>query len=268
MIRIDEIYNEDCLEGMKRIADRSVDAVVCDLPYGILNRRNREARWDRPIPLEPLWAQYRRILKPDSPVILFGQGMFTAKLLMSQPRLWRYNLVWYKDRASGHLNANRMPLRKHEDILVFYEHLPVYHPQMIPCDKSQRNHSRRTSQTFTNRCYGNMKMTDVRIADDKYPTSVIQIAKEHKTDAFYHPTQKPVALVEYLIRTYTDEGDVVLDNCMGAGTTAIAAIRSGRHYIGFETDAGYCRIAGERIKAEKFTETENENNNINNENNA
>ena len=93
MIRIDEIYNEDCLEGMKRIADRSVDAVVCDLPYGILNRRNREARWDRPIPLVPLWEQYRRIIKPDSPVILFGQGMFTAKLLMSQPRLWRYNLV-------------------------------------------------------------------------------------------------------------------------------------------------------------------------------
>ncbi|WP_270658192.1 DNA-methyltransferase [Parabacteroides merdae] len=272
MIRIDEIYNEDCLEGMKRIADRSVDAIVCDLPYGILNRRNWEARWDRPIPLAPLWEQYRRIIKPDSPVILFGQGMFTAKLLMSQPRLWRYNLVWYKDRASGHLNANRMPLRKHEDILVFYEHLPVYHPQMIPCDKSQRNHGRRTSQTFTNRCYGSMRMTDVRIADDKYPTSVIQIAKEHKTGAFYHPTQKPVALVEYLIRTYTDEGDVVLDNCMGAGTTAIAAIRSGRHYIGFETDAGYCRIAGERIKAERFkktgTETEIENNNINNENNA
>lgn len=268
MIRIDEIYNEDCLEGMKRIADRSVDAVVCDLPYGILNRRNREARWDRPIPLAPLWEQYRRIIKPDSPVILFGQGMFTAKLLMSQPRMWRYNLVWHKDRASGHLNANRMPLRKHEDILVFYEHLPVYHPQMIPCDRSQRNHGRRTSQTFTNRCYGDMRMTDVRIADDKYPTSVIQIAKEHKNGAFYHPTQKPVALVEYLIRTYTDEGDVVLDNCMGSGTTAIAAIRSGRHYIGFETDAGYCRIAGERIKAEKLTETENENNNINNENNA
>ena len=101
-----------------------------------------------------------------------------------------------------------------------------------------------------------MRMTDVRIADDKYPTSVIQIAKEHKTGAFYHPTQKPVALVEYLIRTYTDEGDVVLDNCMGSGTTAIAAIRSGRHYIGFETDASYCRIAEERIKAEKLTETE------------
>ena len=159
MIRFDEIYNEDCLEGMKRIADRSVDAVVCDLPYGILNRKNREARWDRPIPLAPLWEQYRRIIKPDSPVILFGQGMFTAKLLMSQPRLWRYNLVWYKDRASGHLNANRMPLRKHEDILVFYEHLPVYHPQMIPCDKSQRNHGRRTSLTFTNRCYGDLWST-------------------------------------------------------------------------------------------------------------
>src|SRR3712207_4033329 len=120
MIRIDEIYNEDCLEGMKRIAARSIEAIVCDLPYGMLNRRNRYAAWDRPIALEPLWEQYRRIIKPDSPVILFGQGMFTARLLMSQPRLWRYNLVWYKDRASGHLNAHRMPLRKHEGILVFY----------------------------------------------------------------------------------------------------------------------------------------------------
>ena len=212
MIQIDNIYNEDCLKGMARIADKSVDAVVCDLPYGILNRRNKNAGWDRQIPLEPLWEQYRRIIKPDSPVILFGQGMFTARLLMSQSELWRYNLVWYKDRASGHLNANRMPLRKHEDILVFYEHLPVYHPQMVPCDKSQRNHGRCTSQAFTNRCYGNMRMTDVRIADDKYPTSVIQIPKEHKTGTFFHPTQKPVALVEYLIRTYTDEGDVVLDN--------------------------------------------------------
>lgn len=137
--------------------------------------------------------------------------------MLSQPRMWRYNLVWRKDRVTGHLNAKRMPLRQHEDIIVFYDRQPVYHPQMTPCLPEQRNHGRRKSgNDFKNRCYGNMKLVPVRVADDKYPTSVISVAKEHKTGAFYHPTQKPVALMEYLIRTYTNEGDVVLDNCIGS----------------------------------------------------
>lgn len=132
-IEQDKIYNMDCLKGMKGIADCSIDAVIADLPYGVLNRQNGAARWDNRIPLKPLWEQYLRITKPDSPIILFAQGMFSAELVLSQPKLWRYNLVWYKDRVSGHLNANRMPLRQHEDILVFYRKLPVYHPQMTPC---------------------------------------------------------------------------------------------------------------------------------------
>ena len=134
----DKIYHMDCLEGMKQIADRSVDAVIADLPYGVLNRQNGAARWDQKIPLAPLWEQYLRITKPDSPIILFAQGMFTAELVLSQPKLWRYNLVWHKDRVSGHLNANRMPMRQHEDIVVFYRKLPVYHPQMIPCPPEKR----------------------------------------------------------------------------------------------------------------------------------
>ena len=171
--------------------------------------------------------------------------------MLSQPGIWRYNLVWQKDRVTGHLNANRMPLRQHEDILVFYMKQPVYHPQMTPCPPERRNHGRSmTEGSFTNRCYGEMKLVPVRMADNKDPTSVIFIPKEHKTGAFYHPTQKPVALVEYLIRTYTDEGDTVLDNCIGSGTTAIAAIRSGRHYIGFETVKEYCDIAELRIREE------------------
>ena len=232
-IEQDKIYNMDCLEGMKGIADRSIDAVIADLPYGVLNRQNGAARWDNRIPLKPLWEQYLRITKPDR-----------------QPKLWRYNLVWHKDRVSGHLNANRMPLRQHEDILVFYRKLPVYHPQMIPCPPEKRNHGRRKTEGFTNRCYGGMKLAPVRIADDKYPTSVISVPKEHREGTFYHPTQKPVALIEYLIRTYTDEGDTVLDNCIGSGTAAVAALRTGRHYIGFETDSGYCGIAERRIREE------------------
>ena len=250
MIEIDKIYNMDCMDGLPMVADNSVDAIIADLPYGVLNRSNKAASWDRRIPLAPLWEQYRRITKPDSPIILFAQGFFTAELMMSQPKLWRYNLVWRKDRVSGHLNANRMPLRQHEDILVFYEKLPVYHPQMRPCLPEERNHTRREVREFTNRCYGKMQAVPVRIADDKFPTSVISIPKEHKTGAFFHPTQKPVALVEYLIRTYTDEDAVVLDNCIGSGTTAVASIRSGRHFVGFEIEEKYFEIARHRITEE------------------
>lgn len=251
MIETDNLYNMDCIEGMKLMADDSVDAVIADLPYGVLNRRNGSAEWDKQIPLEPLWEQYRRITKPGSPIILFAQGIFSARLMLSQPRMWRYNLIWRKDRVTGHLNAKRMPLRQHEDIIVFYDRQPVYHPQMTPCPPERRNHGRwKSGNDFTNRCYGEMKLVPVRVADDKYPTSVISIPKEHRTGAFYHPTQKPVALVEYLIRTYTNEGDVVLDNCIGSGTTAVAAIRTGRHYIGFEIEPAYCEVAGHRIQEE------------------
>ncbi len=200
MIETDRIYHMDCIDGMKLIADSRVDAIIADLPYGVLNRSNGVARWDNKIPLEPLWEQYRRITKPDSPIILFGQGPFSAWLILSQSRLGRYNLVWQKDRVTGHLNAKRMPRRQNEDILVLYQWQPVYHPQMIPCPPERRNHERCKTEGFTNRCYGTMKLSLVRIADDKYPTSVIFMQKEHKRGAFYHPTQKPVALMEYLIR--------------------------------------------------------------------
>lgn len=249
MTEKDIIYQMDCLEGMSRMADGSVDAVIADLPYGVLNRKNKAAGWDRRIPFGPLWEQYRRITKPDSPIILFGQGLFTAELVLSQRDLWKYNLVWRKDRVSGHLNANRMPLRQHEDILVFYQKLPVYHPQMS-YQPGNRNHPRGMFKRATNRCYGAMKPTPSHISDWKYPTSVISIPKEYKTGCFYHPTQKPVQLIEYLIRTYTDEGDLVLDNCMGSGTTAVAAIRTGRHYVGFEIEQAYCEIAERRIAEE------------------
>lgn len=247
-MRTDVIHNADCLIGMRELPDNSIDAIIADLPYGVLNRGNKAATWDRMIPLDLLWEQYNRIAKPGCPIILFSQGIFTARLIMSQPKKWRYNLVWEKDRVSGHLNAKRMPLRKHEDIVVFYDRQPVYNPQMSPCLPSERNHTRRDVERFTNRCYGSMRAVPVRIADDKYPTSVIRIPKEHRKGCFYHPTQKPVALVEYLIRTYTNPGALILDNAIGSGTTAVAAINTGRHFIGYEIVPEYCEIANKRIR--------------------
>ena len=249
MIELNRIYNEDCLEGMKLITDHTIDCVVCDLPYGVLNKGNKNARWDIQIPLEPLWEEYKRICKKNAPIILFAQGMFTAKLMMSNPKMWRYNLIWDKKASTGFLNANRMPLRSHEDICVFYKKLPVYHPQRIKCDWHRRNHSRGSLKyPITNRCYGKFKEYPSIISDEKYPNSIVHIPKEHSIGTFYHPTQKPVALLEYLVKTYTNEGDTVLDNCMGSGTTAVACMNTGRNYIGFELDKEYYDLSIKRIK--------------------
>lgn len=244
---IDTIFNEDCLIGMRRIPDKSIDMVLCDLPYGVLNKGNVHAKWDSPLPMDRLWEQYRRICKDDAPIVLFGQGMFTAQLMMSNPKMWRYNLIWQKtDRPTGFLNAKKMPLREHEDIMVFYDKLPVYHPQMVKCEPHQRNHSRgKMEKEQTNRCYGQMRKFDEIITDEKYPRSIIRIPREANTE---HPTQKPVALCEWLIRTYSDEGDTILDNCMGGGSTAIACKLNNRHYIGFETSKEYCEMAERRLK--------------------
>ena len=246
-MKVDTIYNQDCLEGMKNIPDGSIDMILCDLPYGVLNRQNKHAKWDNVIPFEPLWAQYKRVIKNNGAIVLFGQGMFTAELMVSQKDLWRYNLIWNKtDRPTGFLNAKRMPLREHEDVMIFYKELPVYNPQMVKCAPHQRNHSRgKMEKEQTNRCYGDMRKFDEVITDEKYPRSIIRIPREEKT---IHPTQKPVALCEWLIKTYSNVGDVVLDNCMGSGTTAVACINTNRHYIGFETSEEYCKIAEDRIK--------------------
>lgn len=244
---VDTIYNEDCLSGMLRIPDESIDAIICDLPYGVLNRSNPEAQWDQPLPMEPLWAQYRRVIKDNGAILLFGQGMFTARLMMSQPKLWRYNLIWDKCRTTGHLNANRMPMRCHEDIVVFYKHLPPYHPQITIGKPSHPRGNGEHRQT--NNCYGrhtNAGDTGERSLNEKLPRSIIRIPKEHES-VVYHPTQKPIELIRWLIRTYTDMGGVILDNCIGAGSTAIAAMREGRHYIGFEINKKYYDIAQARI---------------------
>lgn len=246
MIELNRIYNEDCLEGMKRIPDGSVDCIICDLPYGVLNKRNNGAKWDNVIPINHLWEQYKRIIKDNGAIVLFGQGMFSANLMMSNPKMWRYNLVWHKNgRCTGFLNAKRAPLREHEDICVFYKKQPVYNPQMVKCEPHQRNHSRGKGSK-TNHCYGEIKYTQQIITDFKYPRSVISIKKEH--DIFFHPTQKPVALIEYLIKTYSNEGETILDNCMGSGTTAIACMNTNRNFIGFELNKEFYDISLKRIE--------------------
>jgi len=260
-MEIDKIYNLDCLEGMREIPSGSVDMIITDLPYGVLHKDNPHAQWDRIIPFEPLWQQYERVIKDNGAILLFAQGMFTARLMMSNVGLWRYNLIWDKCRVTGFLNANRMPLRCHEDILVFYKQLPTYNPQYTD---GEPNHTRGSGfHKSTNQCYGKIKENyhgrtyeSVPRVDStvppgkKMPSSTIRIKKEHESTVL-HPTQKPVELFRYLIRTYTNEGELVLDSCMGSGTTAIAAMRENRHFIGFETDMEYFLKASVRVENEK-----------------
>ena len=288
-MEIDKIYNEDCLVGMKAIPDKSIDCIICDLPYGVLNRKNKSAQWDNIIPFEPLWEQYERVIKDNGAIILFAQGMFTAQLMMSNPKMWRYNLIWDKiNRSTGFLNANRCPLRIHEDIVIFYKSQPTYNPQFtfgqvnhkrggagnginktnrgggIWKDDKRRQEERR-GYVLTgkrrdgvsgarNRCYGNFAVTETRITNEKYPTSIIRVDKEHDGN-YHHPTQKPVNLIRWLVRTYTNKCDLVLDNCMGSGTTAVACIKEKRHFIGYEITKEYFDIAQERIKQEQSQAT-------------
>lgn len=252
MIELDTIYNEDCLVGMQRIPDKSVDCIICDLPYGVLNRQSEGGKWDSIIPLEPLWEQYKRVIKDDGAIVLFAQGMFTAQLMVSQPKMWRYNLVWNKGRTTGFLNAKRMPLRSHEDICVFYGKLPTYNPQMEDLNGRDPNHSQGYGEhVLKNSCYGKIGRVYPTYDDKKYPRSILNIKAIHCSEGQFHPTQKPVELLRYLVRTYSNEGDTILDNCMGSATTAIACIRENRHFIGFELDKGYFDKAQKRISLEQ-----------------
>lgn len=253
-MEIDKIYQGDCLELIKQLPDKSIDCIICDPPYEVLNKNNKDAQWDRIIPFDELWQQYERVAKDDAAIILFAQGMFTARLMMSNPKLWRYNLIWQKGgRCSGFLNAKKMPLREHEDIVVFYRKQPTYNPQMTKCLPHERNHSRGRQQgEQTNRCYGEFGRAEDIITDLKYPKSILNFNRPHPQ---IHPTQKPVALIQYLIKTYSNENDLILDNCVGSGTTAVAAIKEKRHFIGMELNKEYYDIACKRVKEAKMYQT-------------
>ena len=230
------LHNGDCLAGMSRIETGTVDLVLCDLPYG-----TTKCPWDRVIPFEPLWEQYRRVLKPRGALALFAAQPFATELINSARKLFRYDLVCEKGTAVGHANANRMPMRSHELVLVFYQRLPKYHPQgLVPLEKPVVH---RASGKKAGSVYGGMKNASVQQFTN-YPRSVLHFASRGKR---LHPTQKPVELLEYLVRTYTDPGDLVLDNCMGSGSTAVAALQAGRRFVGFETNPEYFAAACQRV---------------------
>lgn len=235
----------DCLEILPTVADKSVDAVICDLPYGILNKGNKHAAWDRELPLDALWEQWKRIVKPNGAIVLFGQGLFSAKLMMSQPKMYRYSLVWDKGRTTGFLNANRAPLRQHEDILVFYRQQPTYNPQMQTLPDGVKVH--RGGRNKTDRCYGRSILAPSSFSNEKYPTDIVKFDNIHGASRL-HPTQKPVVLLEYLIKTYTNEGDCVLDCTAGSGSTLVACVNTNRRGIGIELMQEYYDIAVKRVK--------------------
>ena len=252
MLELNKIFNADCLEIMPQIEDKSVDMVLCDLPYQVLNKDNPNAQWDRLIPFEPLWEQYKRIIKDNGAILLFSQMPFGAKLICSNIKLFRYEIIYRKNNITGFLNANKMPLKIHENILVFYKKLPTYNPQKVQTQESRKQKIIRVKNGSKN--YG--EQSDYVSIEDgsRMPVDIIEFEMPSKNATlnkkYDHPTQKPVALCEYLIKTYTNEGDIVLDNCMGSGTTAIAAIRTKRQYIGFEIEQKYFDIINERIREE------------------
>lgn len=233
------LHNGDCLELMKLIPDQSVDLVLCDLPYG-----TTQNKWDSVIPFEPLWEHYRRISR--GAIVLTASQPFTSAFVMSNMESFRYSWVWEKEKGTGHLNAKKQPMRSVEDILVFYRGQCVYNPQMTPGepykDKAGKDHTATTSRTES---YGNYTNFRNDNGGTRYPKQVLRFQTVGRGGE--HPTQKPVALMEYLIRTYTNTGDTVLDNCMGSGTTGVAAVNAGRKFIGIEKDPDYFSIALDRI---------------------
>lgn len=226
------LYQGDCLEIMPRFDPKSVDMVLCDLPYG--RTRNK---WDTQIPLDKLWSELERIVKDNGVIVLFAQTPFDKQLGSSNPKMLKYEWIWVKKQGSGHLNAKKMPLKRHENILVFYKKLPKYHPQMAE-GKAYTAQSGRASDN-----YGKQKSTLTVNNGTRYPTSIL----EFKSEKGMHPTQKPVALCEYLIKTYTDEGDTVLDCCMGSGTTGVASCKLNREFIGIEKEQQYFDLSLKRI---------------------
>lgn len=233
----------DCLERMKEILDGSVDMVLCDPPYG-----TTACKWDSIIALEPMWEQLKRIIKPNGAVVMTATQPFTTSLISSNLKQFRYELVYEKSHATGHLNANRMPMRSHENILVFYGKLPTFNPQKT--QKTEKEIRKANLKRDNSECYGSFKHDVKRTDSDStaFPLSVLKFSNSPTGgDKGCHPTQKPVALGEYLIRTYTNEGETVLDFTMGSGSFGVAAVNLNRNFIGIELDQGYFDIATSRI---------------------
>jgi len=233
-----ELIQGDCLEKMKDISDGSIDLILCDLPYG-----TTKCKWDTIIPFEPLWEQYKRIIKDNGAIVLTASQPFTSALVMSNVKMFKYEWIWNKVTGRGHLVAKHRPMAQHENILVFGNGKVKYNPQMVLMEKPQKGRSMEASRTSIMGGH-TTKESETIIRTHKYPKTIITQGVDGK---YVHPTQKPVALFEYLIKTYTNEGDLVLDNCMGSGTTGVACKNLNRNFIGIELDPDYFKIAEKRI---------------------
>ena len=229
----------DCLELLEDVEDKSVDMVLCDLPYG-----TTRCKWDTPIDLVALWKAYDRVCKPSAAICLFAQTPFDKVLGCSNLPDLRYEWIWEKGEATGHLNSNKMPLKAHENVLIFYKQLPTYNPQKT--SGHERKQSKKT--TDSTELYGKqgVGLQMEYNSTDRFPRSVQKFSKD-KQSINLHPTQKPLALCEYLIKTYTNEGETILDNCFGSGTTGLAAINTGRNFIGMEKDETFYNLAKARL---------------------
>jgi len=238
-IELNTIIQGGCLEIMPSIADKSIDMILCDLPYG-----TTACKWDTIIPFVPLWEQYKRIIKDNGAIVLTASQPFTSALVMSNVKMFKYEWVYKKTKATGFFDAKKRPLNDYEDVCVFYSKQPTYIPQMTVAEKIYKRGFVKRKKSD---CYGEEKDFEQKETGLRYPKRIIEIQNADTKD-IVHPTQKPVALFEYLIKTYTNEGDLVLDNCIGSGTTAIACINLKRNWIGIELDKNYCEIANKRIK--------------------
>lgn len=254
-MELNKIYNEECIKGMKKIEDKSVDMILCDLPYGTTS-----CKWDTIIPFEELWEQYSRIIKDNGAIVLTASQPFTSALVMSNPKMFREEIIWLKNKGASGLQVKQKHIKVHESILIFSKKGKyTYNPIKWKVEDKQFLTQRKTMSIYgeTNNVYGNLKRE--RKPDDgtRNPISIVPFkapitgakTKKYKkeVDLRIHPTQKPVALFEYLIKTYTNEGETVLDNCIGSGTTAIACMNTNRNYIGFELDKEYYDVSIERI---------------------
>lgn len=233
-----DLRKGDCLELMQALPDASVDMILCDLPYG-----TTACKWDTVIPFEPLWAQYRRVAKRNAAIVLTASQPFTSALVMSNPSMFRHEWIWIKNAGSNFANTVREPFKEHEQVLVFSHGKWTYNKQMQPRANGSKGGAVMQYRTRTDN-FGAFRGSEAVTTELRVPSSWQKFNRERGL----HPTQKPVALMEYLIRTYTQEGETVLDNCMGSGTTGVACVNTGRNFIGMEMDAGYFAVAEKRIE--------------------
>lgn len=253
-----ELWQGDCLKEMNKLEDKSVDCIICDLPYG-----TTACKWDVVIPFDKLWEHYERVIKDNGAIVLFGSEPFSSELRLSNKKLYRYDWVWEKPYKTLYPRASYRPLLGHEIISIFYKKQPTYNPQgVIPCDKEVRQKlTTLKDSVYLNNCFKDVEVYKKKFTN--YPSTVLKIGQHinKKGRVHLHPTQKDLDLMEYLVKTYSNEGDLILDNCMGSGTTGVACVKLNRRFVGIELEEEYFNIAEKRIK-EVISEVESFDNKV------